>query len=55
MLSCRTASIQQAVEIWIGEELDDVCYVSAYNKDVINVGDGYSYLRANVTLVVKTK
>ncbi|QCT01389.1 hypothetical protein E6C60_0667 [Paenibacillus algicola] len=41
---------QQAIEVFIGGALDDVCYVIDYDAKIVKVREGFSYLRSNIKM-----
>ncbi|MGG4094324.1 hypothetical protein [Paenibacillus lautus] len=41
---------QQVVEVFIGGEMDAVCFVIGYDAKVVRVREGYSYLRSNIKM-----
>jgi hypothetical protein len=44
---------QQQVEVWVGGEYDDVCFLIGFNDVAVEVVEGFYYLRQNIIIMEK--
>lgn len=42
------------VEVWVGEEFDDLCLLNSFNDETVKTNEGFYYLRSNITLIACT-